>query len=165
MLGQFAKRSRSLGHRRTEDDVSEVMTLVLERLRKNGFRALRTWVAWSADPSNREKSLEDWLRIVLDRVACDYVTRHARRSLLHTLGAAIETGTAVARPAMTDAQAVRELIEHADRDLPPEQAALLRRLLDGQSMEEIADLAGSPREEVTRRMRAAHARLRRWAEE
>src|SRR5439155_24524830 len=36
----YAKSSRSLGHRRSDDDVREVMTTVLERLKKTDFRAL-----------------------------------------------------------------------------------------------------------------------------
>lgn len=162
-LLDYAKRCRSLGHRRSDDDCREVMTLVLERLRKSEFRALRTYEAWR--PANPQKTLEDWLRIVVDRVACDYVSRHAQRSVLHTLGVALDSGMLAGQAGMTDAQAVRELLEHAAKALPAEQVDALRRALDGRTLEDIARETGCSTDEVTRRLRAAHARLRRWVDD
>jgi len=162
-LLSFATRSRSLGHRRSEDDCSDVMTAVLERLKKNDFRALQTFPSWRE--ANPGKTLEDWLRIVTDRVACDYVTRKARATLLNTLGQALDSGIAPARTAMTDAQAVRELVEHADQELPKEQAHLLKRVLEGASADTVARETGESRDQVERRLRAAYARLRRWVDD
>lgn len=162
----YAAASKNLGHRRTDEDAQqEVLTTVLERLRRNEFRAFRTYLAWKEAPENEAKSLEDWLRIVTSRVACDFVSHHARRSALHTLGVALETGVpgANAGPGMTNMQAIREVLEHANRALPPDQADVVQKVYAGKSIEEIALLRGESKATVEKCLHAAHARLRRWA--
>lgn len=163
---RYAAASPNLGYRRTDPDAQhEVLTTVLERLRRNEFRALRTYVAWREAPGNCEKTLEDWLRIVTSRVACDFVSHRARRSALHTLGQALDTGVPVspAWPGMTNIQAVRELLEHASRSLPAAQAETVRLAYEGKSTDEIAALRGETKADVDKRLRAAYASLRRWA--
>lgn len=161
----YAAGSRKLGHRRTDEDTQhEVLTAVLERIRKHEFRALRTYVAWREAPDNLERTFEDWLRIVTTNVARDYVSYRVRRSALNTLGVALTTGAAPAEGSgMTNLQVVRQLLEHADRCLPPEQADVVRKVYEGTSIEEIARRAGETKAVIEKRLRAAYARLRRWA--
>ena len=106
------------------------------------------------------------MRIVTTNVARDYVSYRVRRSALNTLGVALTTGAAPAEASgMTNVQVVRQLLEHADRCLPPEQADVVRSVYEGTSIEEIARRAGETKAVVEKRLRAAYARLRRWAGE
>ena len=164
----FAESARPLGHRRRDADAThEVLTAVLERLRKDDFRALRTYFAWRGAPQNSERSLDDWLRIVTHRVACDYVTHRMRRRALQTLGVAIDTGIAWTPdgPGVTDCQAVRQILDHAERELPEEQAKAVRQIAEGKSITDISAALGEAREVVEKRLRAAYARLRRWVDD
>lgn len=163
-LLSFSATSRVLGHRRGDEDTQrELLVAVLETLRKNDFQALKTYRSWRAAPENSQKTLEDWLRIILTNEARDYVTHRMRRSALNTLSIALDTGTALEWSGMTNAQAVRQLLQHADDHLPPEQAETLRRVFEGKSIEEVAHLSGESKGVIEKRLRAAYARLRRWA--
>lgn len=160
----FVRRSRSLGFRRCDEDTGhEVLTTVLERLRKHDFRALKTYVTWKEAERNRRKTFADWLHIVTDRVACDFVTHCARRSVRWT---DFEPGAGgeIASTEMMNVQVARELVEYADRVFPPEQSDVVRQVYEGRSTEEIARERKEERQVVDRRLRAAYARLRRWVD-
>lgn len=163
----YAASSRKLGHRRTDEDTQhDVLTAVLERIRKNEFRALKTYVEWRKGSENASRTFEDWLRIVTTNVARDYVSHRARRSALNTLGVALDTGVEpAAAVSMTKLQVVREILEHAESHLPADQALVVRSVFEGIPIEEIARRAGETKAEIEKTLRAAYARLRRWAAE
>src|SRR5690606_19480555 len=66
--------SRSFAGFRDDDDaVRDVVTLVFERLRHDGCRALRLYGPWRA--RHPDKGFADWLTIVTTNALRDYVSR------------------------------------------------------------------------------------------
>src|SRR5687768_13706069 len=69
----IARTNRAMGsYRNSEDDVRNVMAQVFERLRRDDFRALRTFAAWQG--KHPTKSFGDWLAIVTVNVIRNYIT-------------------------------------------------------------------------------------------
>lgn len=179
LLIQLLRRTRTLGPMRHNiDDCRAVMTSVLERLSKDDFRGLRLFVRWS--DVNPGKDFGDWIRIVTANLARDHVSARLggaaspgaaegeaplNKRLLNTLASLLPDGDdhrLAFRPAMTDVQAARELLEYAARSLETAQLRALHRWMDGASFDELArelDLS-SPRD-ADKLVRAALARLRR----
>lgn len=176
LLLELLRRGRTLGPlRHNVDDCRAVMISVLERLSKDDFRGLRLYQPWSE--ANPGKDFGDWIRIVTVNLARDYMSSRlgeASRSedeapfnkrMLNSLAALLPTGDdnrLAFRPAMTNVQMARELLEYAARSLEATQLQALRRWMDGASHDEIAtelSLAG-PRD-ADKLVRAALARLRR----
>jgi len=174
LLLQLLRRSRTLGPlRHSIDDCRAVMISVLERLSKDDFRGLRLFQPWA--DVNPDKDFGDWIRIVTVNIARDHMTARlggaARDSdtpnkrMLNTLASLLpadDDNRLAFRPAMTDVQVARELLEYAARSLESTQLRALRLWMDGASHDTIAselELA-SPRD-ADKLVRAALARLRR----
>lgn len=158
-LVQLLSRSRVMGHlRENVDDCRAVVVAVLERLKKNDFRALRLFAPWmEVHPG---KGFGDWIRIVATNRARDHVTARAVLETLRTLTDSLEgVGR---RPAFTDAMQARQILDFAEGSLPIEQLRALRAWMEGASFEDVArgqGLGGARGAE--RLVRSALARLRR----
>jgi len=174
-LMQLLRRSRTLGPlRHNVDDCRAVMISVLERLSKDDFRGLRLFQPWvEAHPG---KDFGDWIRIVTVNIARDHVSARlgeagrsggsdVNKRMLNTLASLLpadDDHRLAFRPAMTDVQMARELLEYAARSLEATQLRALRRWMDGASHDELARELGlaTPRD-ADKLVRAALARLRR----
>src|ERR1041384_422570 len=178
LLLQLLRRSRTLGPmRHNVDDCRAVMISVLERLSKNDFRGLRLFQPWA--DANPGKEFGDWIRIVTINIARDHVSARLggaaragsddeallNKRMLNTLASLLpgdDDHRLAFRPAMTNVQLARELLEYAARSLESTQLHALRRWMDGASFDELAGELGlaNPRD-ADKLVRAALARLRR----
>jgi hypothetical protein len=155
-----------------EDDRRDVVVAVMARLRANDFHRLRLYV--EAKRANPELRFFTWLRVVAKRVGIDHIRAHPewmRRSEPEASapGRWIDPETlpppsriAAARPAMTNHQAVRELLAHARDTIDAEPLRALELWSSGENFDEIAahlKLANSGQAQKT--VRAAIERLRR----
>lgn len=177
-IEQVTQSSRHMGPLRSSmDDRRNVLTETLAKLRSGDFRALRTFADWARE--NPGKDFEDWLAIVVTNQIRSYVRTklggdrdrdrgddgepHNKR-LLHTLATLLpdDHRELAHRPAITDANLARQLVEHAERNLPADQLAALRLWLMGAGFAEIAaDCHLADAATAERLVRAALARLRR----
>jgi hypothetical protein len=176
LLIELLRRSRTLGPMRHNlDDCRAVMISVLERLGKDDYRSLRLFRPWAdAHPG---KDFGDWIRIVTVNLARDHVSSRLgvaeraddevplNKRMLNTLASLLpgdDDGRLAFRPAMTETQLARELLEYAERALDPDQLRALRCWMDGSRFAEIAAELGlaAPRD-ADKLVRAALARLRR----
>lgn len=172
LLG-LLRRGRTLGPmRHSVDDCRAVMISVLERLSKHDFRGLRLFQPWA--DANPGKDFGDWIRIVTVNLARDHVSARLggagsedesrNKRMLNTLASLLpdDDQRLAFRPAMTNVQLARELVEYAARALEAAQLHALQRWMDGASFEELARELGlaSPRD-ADKLVRAALARLRR----
>lgn len=174
LLLQLLRRSRTLGPmRHSVDDCRAVMISVLERLRRDDFRSLRLFQPWAE--ANPGKDFGDWLRIVTINLARDHVSARLgarddddaplNKRMLNTLASLLpgdDDDRLGFRPAMTNVQLARELLECAARVLEPAQLHALRRWMAGAGFAELAAELGlaNPRD-ADKLVRAALARLRR----
>ncbi len=177
-LMPLLRTSRTLGPlRHNIDDCRAVMTSVFERLSKDDHRALRLFQPWAG--ANPGKGFGDWIRIVTANMARDHVSSRLggagrfadaddvplNKRMLNTLATLLpadDDNRLAFRPAMTNMQLARELLEYAERSLEGTQLRALRGWMEGATFDEIAaqlDLA-TPRD-ADKLVRAALARLRR----
>ncbi|HTL35770.1 MAG TPA: hypothetical protein VL326_21720 [Kofleriaceae bacterium] len=131
-----------------EDDRRDVVVAVMARLRADGFHRLRTYV--EAKQANADMRFMTWLRVVTKRVGIDHIRAHpewVRRSEPDASAAgrwvAPETlpppsRIGGARPAMTNHQAVRQVIEQARDAVDETQLRALELWSTGESFEAIA---------------------------
>jgi DNA-directed RNA polymerase specialized sigma24 family protein len=157
-----------------DDDRRNIVVDVMQRLRVDGFRRLRSYLAsLEAAPAARAGSFKTWLATVTARTAIDYVRAHpeyrdARGRDDASEGAdrwvrivplAGEPVQPAADPTKVATAAV--LLERARAELRPEQLSALYLWLQGDDHVEIAARLGlgSPRE-ADRLVRAALKRLR-----
>jgi DNA-directed RNA polymerase specialized sigma24 family protein len=157
--------------RRSEDDVRNVATRLVEKIARRGGRNLELFVAWRA--RHPDKDFGDWLRIVTANVVRDYVREHRGPSrssgndvsvkrLLNefSLRATPDNVESVDSP-FTPLQTARELCEFAERRLPADQLGALTLWLQGATFGDIGERLGVSEDEGRRRLRAAVAMLRR----
>lgn len=174
--GDLARRSRVLGPlRRSDDAVRDVQTRLVEKLHANERRALGQYVVWSEQ--NREKTFEDWMRIVATNVIRSYMRRElaegrtikvdgdpTARRILSEFFVSVETEEPGFRPPVTPAQTAKRLLEYARERLPAAQWTALASWLQGAEFEEIAEeqpeQLADP-DAARRTVRAALATLRR----
>jgi hypothetical protein len=84
------------------------------------------------------------------------------KRLLNELAKQLPLDDVGVRPPVTDAQTARQLLEFAQRELPPDQRTALLEWLQGASFEMIAETSALPGPEDAKRLvRAAVAVLRR----
>jgi DNA-directed RNA polymerase specialized sigma24 family protein len=167
VLLKLLGRSRILGPmRHNVDDCRAVMTNVLTRLKKDDFRGLRLFQPWIE--ANPKKTFGDWIRIVTANMARDHVSSRlggGNKRLVNTLASLLpadDDNRIAFRPAMTDAQLARELLDYAARCLDAIRLQALRRWLEGASLEEVASELGLPTaRDADKLVRAALAKLRR----
>jgi DNA-directed RNA polymerase specialized sigma24 family protein len=165
------RANRSMGsYRHSEDDVRNVMARVFERLRRDDFRALRTFAGWRAN--NPTKSFTDWLTIVTVNVVRNYVTAKlgtprdgaSVKQLVNTLADALplDGEAPLVRPHMTTKESAARIVEYAQAHLPEDQLAVLAGWLEGASFEDLAaELHLADARAADRLLRATLARLRR----
>ncbi len=163
------RTSRRMGQlRNSADDRREVVSQVFAKLRKNDFRALRTFPSWHA--RNPDKQLEDWLAIVTANAIRDHVARRlgdvdesgaAIKRLVNTLAESIDEIDPGHRPSITGTVVARELLATARDTLPADQYAALSSWLAGSEFDEIGVQHGWDARAARAKVRAALARLRR----
>ncbi len=171
LLERLARNRRHLGPlAEAVDHRREVVVATLAKLGRNQWRSLHTFGPWRE--ANPTKDFGDWLRIVVANVAREHVERTlggrgasaaANQRLVHTLATALgEDDGPGLRPAMTDAQTAREILEYARAHLDPRQTTALAAWLEGADADAIAVAVGVADPDLAARMvRAALARLRR----
>jgi DNA-directed RNA polymerase specialized sigma24 family protein len=168
-LHRIVRTSRSMGGARSEDDIRDVLTRLFSKLGARNGRGMQLYVTWRA--RHPDKTIEDWLRIVVKNVMRDRARRAlgARgpadepsvKRLLNEFAASPAIETLGRRPPMTAAQTARQLLEFARSHLPVAQLEALTRWLDGGSFEDIEDECGLSPNEARKLVRAAVAVLRR----
>lgn len=167
--------SRSMGPLRSSPDhCRSATTRVFEKLARNDYSALRLFTEWQR--VNPEKTLDDWLRIVVTRVVRDYVgsqlgapsadpdqERVARKRLLHTLASALpdDDHSPSARPPVTDLQTARQILDYARTHLSPMQLSALEAWINLADNDKVAAVIGKTPDEATKLVRSAVAKLRR----
>ncbi len=170
LVERIARTNRSMGsYRGSEDDVRNVMAQVFERLRRDDFRALRSYAAWHE--KNPAKGFIDWLTIVTVNVVRNYVAsklgapnsdRTSLKQLVNTLAESVDGEGPVVLPHITTRETARRILEYARDHLPEDQLAALGAWLEGLSSAEIAvELELHDARTAERLVRAALARLRR----
>jgi hypothetical protein len=155
-----------------EDDRRDVVVAVMARLRADDFHRLRLYV--DAKRTSPELRFFTWLRVVAKRVGIDHIRAHPewmRRSDPEasapgrwidpvTLPPPSRIGSA--RPAITNHQAVRELLAHARDTIDAGQLRALELWSSGESFKDIAfSLALADAGQAQKTVRAAIERLRR----
>ncbi len=163
-------RSRSLGPMRASaDDRNEVVSLVFTRLRRDGYRALRLHGDWQR--RHPDKGFGDWLAIVTANVLRDYVSTRlaggtAVERLIDTLTESMDERGGSYRPPYTSTAAAHELLDRAERSLPPDQLGPLASWLRGHEFEEIATMHNLvDGRQAQAKVRAALGRLRHQVRE
>mgnify|MGYP001121926959 CR=1 FL=1 len=135
---------------RAEDLAQEVMLIV--------WRQAHTF-------NPRRATAATWIFTIARNRRIDLARRHEPESV--ALEEAIgEEEEPAATSEATDARLMRQRLEQAIRELPAEQAEVLRRFfLEGKAHSEIADELGLPLGTVKSRLRLAMARLRSYFEQ
>ena len=173
IVERIARSNRSMGgYRGSEDDVRNVMAHVFERLRRDDFRALRTFGGWRA--KHPEKAFPDWLTIVTVNVVRNYITAKlgtpredgtSLKQLVNTLADALPDSDGAGPaylPHITTKETAQRIIDYARAHLPADQLSALEAWLEGATFEEIArDAHLADARAGDRLVRAALARLRR----
>lgn len=155
-----------------EDDRRDVVVATMARLRANNFHRLRMY--GDSKRANAELRFVTWLRVVAKRVGIDHIRAHpewVRRSEPDASAAgrwvAPETlpppsRIGGARPAMTNHQAAREVIEQARGAVDETQLRALELWSSGESFDDIAEaLQLSDQAQAQKIVRAAIERVRR----
>jgi len=171
VVERIARGSRSMGsYRGSRDDVRNVMAQVFERLRRDDYRALRTFPGWL--DRNPRCEFSDWLTIVTVNVVRNYISSKLGapsedgtpiKQLVNTLADAIPPdGVPLVRPHITTKETAHRIFAYARDHLDDDQLAALTGWLEGSSFEEIADeLHLGDSRSAERLVRAGLARLRR----
>jgi DNA-directed RNA polymerase specialized sigma24 family protein len=156
-----------------EDDRRAVVLAVMTKLRADGFRRLKLFVAGTTGPSN-EAQLLAWLAVVAKRIGIDHLRGHPeyldqRHAEQGPAGIWIEPGPLPSdsrmpglRPPVTTRGTAAEMLAYARRTLPEAQHQALELWVQGQDPIEIAAALGSGTPaQAEQLLRAAVMRLRR----
>jgi DNA-directed RNA polymerase specialized sigma24 family protein len=173
-LPALVRASRSMGPLgRSEEDVDDVVTKLIEKLGGKGGHGLTLHRAWR--DRHPDKTFEDWLRIVITNAVRDHlraeggVSRRTNPSrdpsakrLLNEFAASPQIDSLGVRPQMTAAQTARQLLQFAKGRLPAAQLAALTSWIAGADFADIqAELGLMDPQEAAKLVRAAVAVLRR----
>jgi DNA-directed RNA polymerase specialized sigma24 family protein len=172
-LSRIIAQPRFLGRLgQGEDDRRNIVVLVMERLRKDGFHRLRLYL--DARRGNPRLRFMGWLRVVAKRVGIDCLRAHPEYLRRHddnpsepgrwveqkTLPPASRIGGE--RPPVTNRGTARELLQYAAGSVPPEQLRALTLWTESESFGDIAAALGlGGPTDAERLVRAAIERLRR----
>lgn len=172
IITAIARSNRSMGsYRSSEDDVRNVMTSVFERLRRDDYRALRTFGPWMA--ANPTKVFNDWITIVTVNVIRNYIAKKlgapradktSAKQLVITLAneLKVDGDEPIVLPHMTTRESANQILEFAREHLAEDQMAVLAGWLEGSSFEEMAAELGLVDERAADKLlRAGLAKLRR----
>jgi uncharacterized protein (DUF2267 family) len=171
-LEAIVGRSRHMGPLRGSlDHRRNATTHVLDKLSRNECNALKLLGEWLE--ANPLKTFDDWLRIVVANGIRDYVTSQlgspvpegaVNKRMLHTLAQALpddDQGRG-ARPAVTDQQTARAILEYAEEHLSDEQMRALAAWLHLGDFAAVSAAAGIPDAAAAEKLvRSALAKLRR----
>ena len=171
-VDRIVRTNRSMGrYRGSEDDVRNVMALVFRRLRRDNYRALRTFPDWRH--KNPTKVFRDWLTIVTVNVVRNYmsskigsINQHGEslKQLINTFAEALplDGERLLAHPHITTKETAQRIIEYARDNLAKDQLLVLAAWLEGASLDDItSQLRLADVRMADRLLRAALARLRR----
>lgn len=168
----IARTNRSMGsYRQSEDDVRNVMAAVFERLRRDDYRALRTFGPWKA--ANPTKVFNDWLTIVTVNVIRNYITKKlgapradkaSAKQLVITFAneLKVDGDEPIVLPHMTTRESANQILEYAREHLAEDQLAALAGWLEGSSFDEVAvELGLTDGRAADKLLRSGLAKLRR----
>ncbi|HVV82203.1 MAG TPA: hypothetical protein VHE35_03960 [Kofleriaceae bacterium] len=172
-LSRIVAQPRFLGRLgQVEDDRANIVVLVMERLRKDGFHRLRLYL--DARRGNPQLRFLGWLRVVAKRVGVDYLRAHPEYVRRHDAGAStpghwveqepLPPASRVGgeRPPVTSSGTARELLRFAAGAIPDAQLRALTLWTQSESFPDIAAALGlDDAPEAERLVRAAIERLRR----
>src|SRR5262249_12915422 len=140
---------------RSDDEIRNVLTKIVDKLGRDGGRALRLYGTWRE--RHTDKTFEDWIRIVTSNVVRDHVRESmvdaasyeepSVKRLLNEFATSAALPQLAVRPAFTAAQTARELFEFAERKLAPDQHRALVLWVEGASFPEIGAELGLPSED------------------
>jgi DNA-directed RNA polymerase specialized sigma24 family protein len=172
IVSAIARTNRSMGsYRGSEDDVRNVMAQVFERLRRDDYRALRTFAPWRE--KNAGKSFNDWITIVTVNVIRNYITgklgapradKTSAKQMVNTFADALKVDgdEPLVRPQMTNRETANQILEYARDHLAEDQMAVLAGWLEGSSFDELAaELHLGDARAADKLLRSALAKLRR----
>ena len=172
VVERIARTNRSMGsYRGSVDDVRNVMARVFERLRRDDYRALRTFADWR--DKNPGKVFSDWLTIVTVNVVRNYISSKlgapspdgaSLKQLVNTFADALplDGDAQLVRPHITTKETAQRIVEYAQDHLADDQLAVFAAWLEGSTFDEIAsELHLVDAKAADRILRAALARLRR----
>ncbi|MFN0246544.1 MAG: RNA polymerase sigma factor [Kofleriaceae bacterium] len=172
IVAAIARTNRSMGsYRSSEDDVRNVMAQVFERLRRDDYRALKTFAAWLE--KNTTKTFDDWLTIVTVNVIRNYISgklgvpnadKSSLKQKVNTFAdeLKIDGDEPLVRPQMTNRETANQILEYARDHLADDQLAVLAGWLEGSTFDELAaELHLSDARAADKLLRAALAKLRR----
>jgi DNA-directed RNA polymerase specialized sigma24 family protein len=165
--------SRAMGSlARSEDHVRDVLAKLVEKLGQDDGRGLRLYRPWRE--RHPDKTFADWMHIVVANAIRDHVRTTLGESkatamdepsvkrLLNEFAASPALKELGVRPPITAAQTARQMLEFAERRLPPDQYLALTHWIDGASFGEIeAELGEVAPGQGQKLVRAAVATLRR----
>lgn len=157
----------------SEDDVTNIMVRLVEKMTPPEGKALATFSSWQE--KNQDKDFGDWIRIVTKNAVRDYFRGESRR--LPTSNSEVEevspkrvlneflrspsTSGVHVRPPFTAKETARELLEYAGEFLEPAQVKCLGIWLEGGSFDEMAVVMSCDAGEARGILRSGLARLRR----
>jgi DNA-directed RNA polymerase specialized sigma24 family protein len=172
IITTITRTNRSMGsYRSSEDDVRNVMAQVFERLRRDDYRALRTFSPWR--DKNATKTFNDWITIVTVNVIRNYITaklgaprvdKTSAKQLVNTFARTLnlDGDEPIVKPKMTDRETANQILAYARDHLAEDQFAALAGWLEGTSFAELAKELGLPDARAADKLlRSALAKLRR----
>lgn len=171
IITAIARTNRSMGSYRSEDDVRNVMTAVFERLRRDDYRALRTFGPWQV--ANPTKLFDDWITIVTVNVIRNYISKKlgapkadksSAKQLVITFAneLKVDGDEPVVLPHMTTRESANQILEFARDHLGEDQMAVLAGWLEGSSLDELAaELCLADARAADKLLRSGLAKLRR----
>jgi DNA-directed RNA polymerase specialized sigma24 family protein len=172
-LLRFLAQPRVLGRlSKCEDDRRDIVVAVMGRLRDGNFHRLRLYM--NAKHASPQLKFMTWLRVVAKRAGIDHIRAHPEWMRRNDPGASapgrwIDTSPLPpasqiggARPALTNHQAVRELMERAAGEIDELQLRALDLWSQGEDFGDIANALGLATAATAQKtIRAAIERLRR----
>lgn len=169
---EMVRSSRSMGSlARDPDHVRNVVMTLVEKLQRGEGLVLRQYELWLE--RHEGKTFVDWIRIVTTNAVRSYVSSvlgtrppdgdgpSAKRVLNEFASSALLEELHV-RPPFTLLELARELVEFAERRLPPDQLKVLSAWLEGADYELIAKALGMTTGDAKRLQHAAVATIRRY---
>lgn len=169
---EMVRSSRSMGSlARDPDHVRNVVMMLVEKLQRGEGLVLRQYELWLE--RHEGKTFVDWIRIVTTNAVRSYVsgvlgTRTSdgdgpsAKRVLNEFASSTLLEELHVRPPFTLLELARELIEFAERRLPPDQLRVLREWLEGADYERIAATLGITSGDAKRLQHAAVTTIRRY---
>lgn len=174
LLIDLGKGSRALRASATpEDDAREIATRLVEKLQRDDHAALRSYRDWQG--RHPDQRFADWMRIATANAIRDLLRqrRGARergrdsrdpsiKQLLNEHAMALVDDALSTRPPFTPVHTARQILDYADKRLPPSQVTALHHWLSEHTFEDIAKAQSLGSGLAAKRLvRAAVASLRR----